>query len=259
MLFAGAVCAGGALYVWEKRFSEPVVAVNLFASATYWRCTVVAVLIGLGFFGTIVFIPLYLQEARGLSPAVSGLMITPLLIGNITASVLTGRWVSKTGRYKFALSSGMGLVAVGLGLLSVVLSHNGPLWAVCATLAAVGCGGGMGMPQLTIAAQNTTERRDLGAATSTLQFFNSLAGSSGVALSGSMLSVGVLAATTSKLGPKAALLLHGQSGHVAPAVQAVISDAYGVAIGRACLLSAAICASAFVASLFVPDVMLEDR
>jgi EmrB/QacA subfamily drug resistance transporter len=258
-LFAAAVFGGLALYGWERRFSEPVVAVNLFGDKTYRRCVLVTILVGLGFFGTIVFIPLYLQQARGLAPAASGLMITPLIIANICTAITIGRHVSRTGRYKHAMVGGMGCIALGLGLLSQVLSHNGSLWLVGATLAMIGVGGGMGMPQLTLATQNTVKRSDLGAATSTLQFFNSLAGSSGVALSGSMISFGALTAASSKLGPKAAAILHGQTGHPPPAIQAIITDAYGGAIGRACLVSAVICAAAFVAALFVPDVMLEDR
>jgi EmrB/QacA subfamily drug resistance transporter len=258
-LFVAAAGAALTLYLWERRFPEPVVAVNLFGDKVYRRCVLVTILIGLGFFGTIVFIPLYLQQARGLAPATSGLMITPLILANICSAILSGRYVSKTGSYKRCLVAGMGCVALGLGLLSVVLSHNASLWVMGVTLAMIGVGGGLGMPQLTMATQNTVKRSDLGAATSTLQFFNSLAGSSGVALSGSMLSFGVLAAASQKLGPGAKAMLHGGTAHLSPPIKAIITEAYGGAIGRACLLSAVICACAFVASIFVPDVMLKDK
>jgi hypothetical protein len=98
------------------------------------------------------------------------------------------------------------------------------------------------------------QRHNLGAATSTLQFFNSLAGSSGVAVSGSMLNRGLSTVLAQRLGAAAAasVMINGVASS-SEATRGVIVNAYCAAMSRACLLSGLICLAAFISSLFIPN------
>jgi len=228
-MLAIAMTAAAWLYRHEQRSAEPVIAVHLFPNPVYRRVLIVLSGIGLGFFGSMVFLPLFLQQARGLSPAQSGLMILPLIAGNVLAAIVGGRIVSRVGRYRLPLVAGMAMVTTGLLLLALLIHSDAGLLPIGAMLFFTGMGGGLGIPQLTVAAQNVVEPRDMGTATATLQFFNALAGSSGVALAGAILT--------------ARLAGSGYSG----------------AIGAVCLVGALICGAAFLVSLTIPDLELRGR
>ncbi|GLK44209.1 MULTISPECIES: MDR family MFS transporter [Novosphingobium] len=190
MAGTGVLCvlAFAALYRQEKRAAEPVLAVHLLENTVFRRTVVASTMIGLAFFGSSVFLPLFFQTVGGHSTASSGLMILPHLIAGTTMSLLGGQVVSRTGRYKAPIVGGMVLLAIGFfGIATVTAMGLGDsAWICCLLL--MGSGGGLCMPNLTVAVQNCVPRAELGTGTSTLQFCNQLAAVAAVAGSGLLLT-----------------------------------------------------------------------
>jgi hypothetical protein len=133
----------------------------------------------------IVFMPIYLQVVEGASATESGLLLLPMLLAGLASTALSGRAISRTGRYKLFPVTGLGLMAAGLLGLSR-LGTGTSLVTTGLVLAVFGIGFGMVTQVLTIAVQNAVERRDLGIATASANLFRALGGSFGVALFGSV-------------------------------------------------------------------------
>ncbi|MBX7269427.1 MFS transporter [Micromonospora sp. Llam7] len=186
LLAAGAVL--GVLFVLqERRVAEPILPLRLFRSLTFALANSAGFVLGLVMFGSIIFIPLYLQIVKGASPTRSGLLMLPMMAGIIVTSVLTGRAMSRIGRYKWFPVTGSAVLLVGM-LLFTRLRVDTSLWMAFAFMAVIGVGLGLCMQSLVLAVQNAVSMRDLGAATSSATFFRSLGGSFGVAILGAVLS-----------------------------------------------------------------------
>ncbi|MEW2473144.1 MDR family MFS transporter [Micromonospora gifhornensis] len=186
LFVAGAVL--GLLFVLqEARVTEPILPLRLFRSATFALANGAGFVIGLVMFGSIIFIPLYLQIVKGASPTRSGLLMLPMMAGVIVTSVLTGRAMSRLGRYKWFPVAGAALLLVGM-LLFTRLRVETSLWVAFGFMVVIGVGLGLCMQSLVLAVQNAVSMRDLGAGTSSATFFRSLGGSFGVAILGAVLS-----------------------------------------------------------------------
>jgi MFS family permease len=136
-------------------------------------------------FGAIVFIPLFLQLVYGVSPTSSGLRMLPLMAGLLTASIVSGRAITRIGRYKAFPIAGTAVTTVGLFLLSR-LEVDTPPWVASLYMLVVGVGIGLVMQVLVLAVQNDAPARNIGVATSTATFFRSMGGSLGVAIFGAI-------------------------------------------------------------------------
>ncbi|WP_440064115.1 MFS transporter [Streptosporangium sp. OZ121] len=177
----------GLTVVAERGAADPILPPHLFRDRTFVLTSVASLLVGAAMFGALMFLPQYLQIVKGMSPTGSGLMTLPLVLGLLTSSILTGRFVSRTGRWKIFPVVGMLLVAVGLFLLSR-LHVDSSLVIVGLDNAVLGIGLGASMQILILAAQNAVTRANLASATSGVSFFRSLGGAVGVAAFGAILS-----------------------------------------------------------------------
>ncbi|WP_440100778.1 MFS transporter [Streptosporangium sp. H16] len=177
----------GLTVVAERGAADPILPPHLFRNRTFVLTSVASLLVGAAMFGALMFLPQYLQIVKGMSPTGSGLMTLPLVLGLLTSSILTGRFVSRTGRWKIFPVVGMLLVAVGLFLLSR-LHVDSSLVIVGLDNAVLGIGLGASMQILILAAQNAVTRANLASATSGVSFFRSLGGAVGVAAFGAILS-----------------------------------------------------------------------
>ena len=173
--------------LWERRATEPILPLRLFAVPVFAISTLIAFLMGAALYGATIFLPLFLQAVRGSSATGSGLLLMPLMAGILTMSIIGGRLVSRTGRYKAFPVLGLSLATVGMALLSF-LGVDSPSWYASAAMLILGLGIGLCMPVLTVAVQNAVAMRDLGAGTSAINFFRTLGGALGVALLGAVLS-----------------------------------------------------------------------
>jgi EmrB/QacA subfamily drug resistance transporter len=172
----------------ERRAVEPILPPRLFQVPTFRLAGIVAsFLVGVAMFGAMIYLPQYLQVVRGKSPTESGLLTLPLVIAMLVVSFVTGRAVTRWGRWKVFPLIGLPLMGVGAFLLSRLGSDTGMVYA---SVAMVAFGGGLGftMQMLILAVQNTVEQRDLGIATSSATFFRSMGGAVGVAVFGAILS-----------------------------------------------------------------------
>jgi EmrB/QacA subfamily drug resistance transporter len=173
--------------VQERRAAEPIIPPRLFRIRTFRITSLVGFIVGVAMFGAIVYLPQYLQIVKGQTPTRSGLLTIPLMVGLMGMSIGSGRIITRTGRYKVFPVCGLLVVAVGLGLFSL-LGVDTPLPVAGAYMLVLGAGLGMVMQVLILAVQNAVEHRDLGTATSAATFFRSMGGALGVAVFGALLS-----------------------------------------------------------------------
>lgn len=186
-LLGGSLLLAVGFVAWERHAVEPILPLRLFRLPVFTVCAAISVLIGAGMFGGTVFLPLYLQAVQGVSATDSGLLLLPLMAGVLTASILGGRLVTRTGHYRRLVVGGTALAAAGMGLLCL-LDEGSPMFQAPASMLVLGAGIGTVMPLLTLAAQNAVPPADLGAATSGVNFFRSLGGAVGVAAFGAVLA-----------------------------------------------------------------------
>jgi len=136
-------------------------------------------------FGTIFFIPLFIQGVVGTSIASIGLILTPLTLTSVVGSIISGQLVSRLGRYKWLALIGMGISLIGAVLLLGLNIHSTNTAVVTAMLV-MGFGMGTGMSLYSLIVQNALPTK-IGQATATLTFFRSIAGTIGLAAMGSVM------------------------------------------------------------------------
>ncbi len=169
----------------ERRAKEPVIPLRLFRGRTFSLSSALSFLIGFALFGVISYLPLFLQLAGGASATSSGLTMLPLMGGLLVASLGSGQMISRTGHYRWFPITGTAIATVGMYLLST-MSATTPKIVTMAYMVVLGVGIGLVMQVLILAAQNASQRRDLGVTTSTVSFFRSIGGSVGIAVFGSI-------------------------------------------------------------------------
>src|SRR5262245_38427268 len=169
----------------ELRAREPILPMHLFANRNFAVASGVGLVAGLSLFGAVTFLPIYLQVVKGVSPTTSGLMLMPMMLGMLATSVISGRIISRFGRYKLFPILGTAMMTFGLAALSLLgVESNG--WQTAIDALWLGLGMGMVMQVLIIAVQNSVDYKHLGVATSGTMLFRSLGGALGVALFGAI-------------------------------------------------------------------------
>jgi MFS family permease len=261
VVLAGLAIVAAALYVEARIAVEPIIPLRLFRDRTTSLATLASVLIGLAMFGATVYLSQYFQLARGMSPTKAGLMSVAMVGGLLVSSIVTGRIISATGRWKRYLVGGMVTVVIGLALLSTIDERTN-LWLVGAFMAVLGLGLGATMQNLVLSVQNNVAQSDLGAASSVVTFFRSMGGSIGVSALGALLSHQVATSVRDGLARLGIQADGHESGSIpdlsslpAP-VQAVFEHAFGEATGHLFLVAVPFAALALVCVLFIREVPL---
>jgi EmrB/QacA subfamily drug resistance transporter len=166
----------------EHRAGEDaLIPIRFFRNRTFALTSASGIIIGMGMFGGISLLPLYLQIVRGASPTQAGLQLIPLTGGIMFGSILSGQLISRTGRYKIYPMIGSALMVVGM-LLFHSIGADTPYWQVGIYMAVFGVGLGNLMQPLILAVQNAMPPRDIGVATSSATFFRQMGGTLGVAV-----------------------------------------------------------------------------
>ncbi|HEX6874555.1 MAG TPA: MDR family MFS transporter [Nocardioidaceae bacterium] len=171
----------------ELRATEPIIPMRLFRNSIFTISNIFGFMIGAAMFGSMIFIPVYLQVVDGMSPTKSGLAMVPMVLGIFTTSISAGRRMSHTGRYKMFPILGAAIVAGALVLLST-LDSDTPYWYAGVAMYVMGFGLGFTMQVLIVVVQNSVDRSDMGTATASVAFFRQMGGSFGTALFGAILS-----------------------------------------------------------------------
>ncbi len=183
----GVVLAVAFLYA-EKVAAEPVIPLKLFRVRVFNAASAIGFVMGFAMFGALTFLPLFMQNVKGVSPTVSGLRILPLMLGMLGASVTSGRLVTRWGRYKVFPIVGMALMTVGAYLLSLIDASTDN-WVLAFYMFVFGVGMGLTMQVLVVAVQNSVSYQDLGVATSSATFFRMIGGSFGTAVFGAIYTI----------------------------------------------------------------------
>jgi EmrB/QacA subfamily drug resistance transporter len=170
----------------EARANEPLVPLSLFRDSIVSVSSVSLVLTGIAMFGAIIFIPLFMQSVMGVSATVSGSLLTPMMLMMALGSMTSGQLVSRIGHYKRIALVGLGLMTLGLSLLSRMDESTSQMLAV-GYMMTVGAGLGLTMPIYTLVVQNVAPWHMIGAATASTQFFRSIGGTLGVAIFGTVM------------------------------------------------------------------------
>lgn len=174
------------LFQVERRAADPILPIALFRDRLFATATSHGLFTGWAVFGTISFIPLFVQSVLGASPTQAGITITPMLLGWVGASIFGTRILLKVGYRQLSLI-GTGVFFIGATLLAI-LGANSNQTFVMVFVTMMGIGMGLAIPAYVIAVQTTAERRHLGVATSMLQFSRSMGGTLGVSVMGAALS-----------------------------------------------------------------------
>ena len=167
----------------ERAMGEAaLIPLTLFTNSTFALTQILGIIVGIGMFGGMIILPLVLQIAYGVTPTQSGLLMLPMVVGMATATTLSGRITSRTGKYKIFMNLGTAILTLGYGYFFLILDAATPLWMVSAGMVIVGLGLGQLMQTLMVSSQNSVPARDIGVATSSATFFRQMGGTLGVAV-----------------------------------------------------------------------------
>lgn len=169
----------------ERRAREPVLPLHLFGQRTFSVTSLIGLIVGFALFGSVTYLPVYLQLVKGIGPTQSGLQMLPMMGGMLVTSVVSGQLISRTGRYKLFPVLGTAVMSLGLILLSR-LTVVSSAWAASFDMLMLGLGLGLVMQVLVIAVQNAVDYADLGVATSGATLFRLVGGSLGTAILGAI-------------------------------------------------------------------------
>lgn len=287
MYVTGAIGIVSFIIVERRMGADALLPLSLFKSSTFSMSTVIGVIVGIGMFGGMMTLPLILQIVEGASPTEAGLLMIPMTIGMMTASMGSGIITGRTGKYKMFLVAGTGLMASAYAYFAFI-TVDWEIWQISIGMVFLGLGLGQLMQTLTIAAQNSVEARDIGVATSSATFFRQMGGTLGVAVFLSILFA-VLSDKAQWIGeeikkvitanpallqePQNAILQNAGPGGlgelvntdssflqvISPEIALPIQTAF-VQSGSVVFASAAVVvAVAFVLTLFVKEIPLRDK
>ncbi len=265
-LGVAAVVAAVLFVLVELRAAEPIVPMALFRERNFVFPTIAAIMTGVGMFSAVAYLPTYLQMVERVSATESGLMMIPMVVGMLTASIVTGRLITATGKYKIYPIMGALIGALGLVLLSR-LDADTPYVYTATAMVVLGLGVGSSMQNLVLIVQNSVPHRILGAATSAVSYFRQIGASLGIAIFGSIFVSRLTTAVAEHPSGSGQPLDSGALSSLTPAtlaqlpapVQGFIADVFSAALPPIYLLGVPLMAVGFVAALFIEARPLSNR
>jgi EmrB/QacA subfamily drug resistance transporter len=262
-LVATSVVALALLLVVERRASEPVLPLHLFGNRAFTVASLIGFAVGFALFGSVTYLPLFLQVVRGSSPTESGLQMLPQMGGLLVTSIGSGQIISRTGKYKLFPIAGTAVMTLAFFLFSRIGPETSTLHAML-LMAMLGCGMGLVMQVLVIAVQNAVDYKDLGVATSGALLFRLIGGSLGTAILGAILSSRL---STNLRAAFPGGLPGGTGGHgfdmallarMPADARAAYSGAFTSALDGLFVVAMCVTATAFVFALMMPERPLRE-
>jgi MFS family permease len=238
LLAVAAVAGLAGLVMVERRSAEPVLPPRVFVSRNFRLTVLMTFVTGAAFYGGSLYFPLYQQVVQGETAISSGLLLLPMMVPVVVMSQLSGKIISRTGRYTIFPTLGAALLTAGM-LLWATVGTGTPLLVTAAYMVVVGAGLGFLLQLTTTIAQNSVGMSDIGVASASVTLFRTLGGALGVAVFGTLLS-----RTSTAAGPVA----------TAGYRQAVANG-----MDRIGLAAAIICAAGLPAALFIEKVPLRGK
>jgi EmrB/QacA subfamily drug resistance transporter len=166
---------------------SPVLPLFLFKNSIFTVSNLVAMMMGAGMFGAIMYSPFFLQGVLGVSATTSGYVMMPMTLSLVIASAIAGQMITKTGKYKKMAIGGLIIMAFGLYLMSTMHVDTSKGIAVLYMML-VGTGLGIGFPVFPLTVQNAVDDKMVGVATASSQLFRQLGGTLGVSIMGRILA-----------------------------------------------------------------------
>ena len=262
-----------AFVVNEKRAGEPVLPLRLWKNSVFTLSNVSNMTVAMAMYGALFFIPVFAQGVIGASVTNSGAVLIPLYFSALALSILVGRLVTRTGRYKGFVLAGLTVMGAGYYLLTR-LGYGSTQTDLTVAMVVVGLGLGAVMQTYILIVQNATSREDLGIATSITQLTRSMGATFGTALFGTVMVSEMKAEIPKRLPPEAlsgsqaerfsggselgALLDPGALGQLPPAVETGIREGLATAMHSVFLVGLAITGVALAASIFIKELPLRD-
>jgi EmrB/QacA subfamily drug resistance transporter len=252
------------IFCWiETRVSEPIIPLWLFKNRTFTATSAVGFIIGFSMFGAIIYLPLYLQIVHGSSPTLSGLQLLPMIGGMLLTFILSGRLVTRTGRYKVFPIVGTAVLAVGLFLLTQLGPHTS-YGEAAVFMFITGLGIGLVMQVLVVAVQNAVPYSALGVATATSTFFRTIGGAFGVAILGavfanrliSQLKLHATAAELKLISGSNLTANPAQIDHLPPAQRTFVISAFSHSVETAFLVAVPFVVLGFILSWLIKEIPL---
>jgi EmrB/QacA subfamily drug resistance transporter len=200
-----------------RRIDEPIVPVRVVSERIVATGSVATALSVMCQFGATAFVPLYAQGVLGISATSSGIVLMPQTIAAVAATILSGYWVSRTGRYRGNALLGPALTGIAMLLLGLMDVHTSTL-QLALYMALLGLGSGAMMQTFMVASQSAVPLHSIGSATSVIQFSRAIGTTVGVTAFGAIVSHG-LPENLRGHGAIAHRLPHGSREALAGAVQ----------------------------------------
>ena len=244
----------------ESRAAEPILPLALFRNQTFRMASAIGFVIGFVLFGSVTFVPIYLQIVKGHNATQSGLLMTPMMLGVLLTSIASGFLISHYGRYRVFPIVGTALATVGLYLLSTLAVGTSTATAA-AYMLLLGLGLGMVMQVLVLVAQNAVDYRLLGVATSGSTLFRQVGGSIGVSVFGAIFTNRLGGELAQRLPPGVHAPAHASPAviqHLPRAVHGLYVAAVAAALHPVFLTAAAVMVAAFGLSWRLRDVPLRE-
>jgi EmrB/QacA subfamily drug resistance transporter len=181
MYVIGAVGVVSFVLIERRMGDEALLPLRLFRRSVFSLSNVINFIMGLGMFGMMMSLPLYLQIVKSATPTESGLLTLPMTAGIMTAAMGSGVVISRTGRYRRFPIIGLAIVSTAMFLFAQI-GVDTPMWQTMVIMALAGIGLGLCMQTLILAIQNDVPAKDMGVATSSATFFRSIGGTVGTAV-----------------------------------------------------------------------------
>ncbi|MEV5832722.1 MDR family MFS transporter [Nocardia sp. NPDC052112] len=262
VMIGGTVVLGALFLLTESKTSEPIIPLHLFGNRTIVLAVAGSLAAGVAMYSGTTFLSQFFQLARDESPTAAGLLTLPMIFGLAVISIVSGRLIARTGRWKIVLVVGSVLTVAGVTALGTVRADT-PYGLLAVYMFCVGAGVGMTMQNLVVAVQNQVRIHEIGAASATVAFMRSLGGAIGVSALGAIMANRITDYTETGL---AGLGVGGSGTHsgsslptlstLSAPVRSVVEDAFGHGIADAFLCTAPLALLALIAVLFIREVPL---
>jgi EmrB/QacA subfamily drug resistance transporter len=168
----------------ETRVKSPVLPLSLFRNSIVTISNLTGFLMNAGMMGALIYLPFFVQGVEGISPTYSGYVTMPMSISMVVISSFTGRWITKSGKYKRYALLGMPIMIVGM----IMMAFMNSIWLAVLSMIVFGFGLGLGMPVFSLTVQNAVRPDQLGVATASSQLFRNMGGTIGIAVMGTIMA-----------------------------------------------------------------------
>ena len=241
----------------ERRASEPVMPLDLFRIRNFQAANSVNFLVGMAMFGTIAFMPMFLQVVKHVDPVSSGLYLVAMMTGLIGTSVVAGRFISSTGRYKILPTLSTALLTVAMLLLTTI-GPDTAMWQIAVYLFLVGIGIGPTMAVGMVSIQASIPREHLGVGTASANMFRLTGGSIGTSVFGALFALGLIRHVQPIMPGMGDVrgLTATMVDQLDPATQAAVLHGFSTALTPVFFVGAAVAAVASLASTRLVELPL---